>query len=95
MTSDGDCTCLPHPYGDGPERDCPVHGDDGPYADVPPGYYVTEDPDRGEVLVPIPVTKPAASDMTQRESRHDDPPTPETRSGSRGRKHAGQTHDRF
>jgi hypothetical protein len=26
------CTCTPHPYGDGPERDCPVHGelDDGP-----------------------------------------------------------------
>jgi hypothetical protein len=25
-----------------------------PYADVPAGYYVTEDPDRGEVLVPRP-----------------------------------------
>jgi hypothetical protein len=21
------CTCTPYPYGDGPEVDCPVHGD--------------------------------------------------------------------
>lgn len=21
-----ECSCLPHPYGDGPEEDCPVHG---------------------------------------------------------------------
>lgn len=25
--SDPRCTCLPHPYGDGPEPDCPVHGE--------------------------------------------------------------------
>jgi hypothetical protein len=22
----GRCTCLPYPYGDGPEEDCPEHG---------------------------------------------------------------------
>lgn len=21
-----DCTCLPYPYGTGPEEDCPTHG---------------------------------------------------------------------
>lgn len=25
MTAPG-CTCLPYPYGTGPEEDCPVHG---------------------------------------------------------------------
>jgi hypothetical protein len=37
-----DCTCLPYPYGDGPEEDCPVHGREpaepsvwGPPAGVP------------------------------------------------------------
>ena len=25
-TTGWDCTCTPHPYGDGPEIDCPVHG---------------------------------------------------------------------
>jgi hypothetical protein len=33
-----DCSCLPYPYGDGPEEDCPVHGrhsepNDGPGPD--------------------------------------------------------------
>jgi hypothetical protein len=27
VTSDQRCTCVPYPYGDGPERDCPVHGE--------------------------------------------------------------------
>ena len=38
-----------------------------PYADVPPGYYVREDPDYGEVLVPV--TEPPAGARVENDAQ--------------------------
>lgn len=60
LTSSANCICGPwHPGSDGPQRECPVHGDEEHVVGVPDGHYAEENmkitvvPNRNMIMLSI------------------------------------------